>query len=118
MSKPVNEDVQYRVLRLLESQPHLSQREIATELALSLGGINYCLRALVQKGQIKVRNFRRSDNKIRYAYILTPQGLEQKSRLTASFLRRKLAEYEALKREIDELERDVVATKSWETQVR
>lgn len=106
MSRIVSEDVQFRVLRLLKSQPHLSQREIATELSLSLGGINYCLKALVQKGQIKVRNFQKSNNKIRYAYILTPHGLEQKSRLTANFLHRKMAEYEALKQEIGELERE------------
>jgi len=104
MNKADGEDVQFRVLRLLEGQPHLSQREIAKELTLSLGGINYCLNALVQKGQIKVRNFRNSTNKIRYAYILTPHGLEQKSRMTASFLRRKMAEYDALKREISTLE--------------
>lgn len=107
MNKTVSEDVQFRVLHLLEKQPHLSQREISKELALSLGGINYCLKALVQKGQIKVRNFRESNNKIRYAYILTPSGIEQKSRLTAGFLRRKMAEYEALRQEITALEAEL-----------
>jgi EPS-associated MarR family transcriptional regulator len=107
MTKSVSEDVQFRVLWLLETQPNMSQREIAAELALSVGGINYCLKALVQKGQVKVRNFRRSNNKLGYAYILTPSGLEKKSRMTASFLRRKLAEYERLKQEIEALERDL-----------
>lgn len=107
MTRVVSEDVQFRVLRLLESQPDMSQREIAAELELSVGGINYCLKALVQKGQIKVRNFRLSNNKLGYAYILTPSGIEKKSRMTASFLRRKLAEYEKLKKEIETLEREM-----------
>ena len=107
MKKFVSEDVQFRVLRLLENQAHLSQREMAAELALSLGGINYCLKALVEKGQVKIHNFRKSNSKIGYAYLLTPSGLEKKSRMAASFLRRKLQEYEALRREIDNLEREL-----------
>ncbi|MFT4960236.1 MAG: EPS-associated MarR family transcriptional regulator [Paracoccaceae bacterium] len=85
--KTVREDVQFRVLRLLQSKPHLSQREITRGLTLNLGGIIYCLRALVQKGQIKVRNYRKSNNKICCAYILTPHGIEQKFQLTANFLK-------------------------------
>jgi EPS-associated MarR family transcriptional regulator len=89
------------VLRVLNDQPGLSQREIAQELGVSLGAVNYCLRALVEKGQIKVQNFRASDNKLRYAYILTPGGIAQKAQLTGAFLKRKIAEYEALKAEIE-----------------
>ena len=101
------EDVRFRVLRLLEARPDLSQREIARELGVSLGGINYCLRALADKGQVKVRNFRAADNKLRYAYILTPKGLRRKSLLTADFLQRKLREYNALKAEIAALRAEV-----------
>ncbi|MGJ8555923.1 MAG: MarR family EPS-associated transcriptional regulator [Sulfitobacter geojensis] len=101
MVKPISEDVHFRVLRVLSDRPGLSQREIAQELGVSLGAVNYCLRALVEKGQIKVQNFRASDNKLRYAYILTPRGIAQKAQLTGAFLKRKIAEYEALKAEIE-----------------
>lgn len=100
MVKAASDDVRFRVLRVLEDQPDLSQRQIARELDVSVGAVNYCLRALVEKGQIKVRNFRSSDNKLRYAYILTPRGVAEKTRLTGAFLKRKMAEYEALKAEI------------------
>lgn len=107
MSRPKNEDSHFRVLRLLERNPELSQREVANALGVSLGAANYVLRALVEKGQVKVQNFRAADNKLRYAYILTPSGIEAKARLTLGFLRRKYAEYEALKLEIEGLEADL-----------
>ena len=94
-------------MRLLAENPHRSQRALARELGISLGGLNYCLRALVEKGWIKVENFSRSENKLRYAYLLTPKGVAGKARLTRGFLRRKRMEYEALKAEIDELLEDV-----------
>lgn len=104
MSRPIDDDAHFRLLRVLEQHPEWSQRAIADELGVSLGATNFILRALIEKGQVKVRNFRASDNKLRYAYILTPSGIEAKARLTAGFLRRKYAEYEALKAEIDALE--------------
>jgi EPS-associated MarR family transcriptional regulator len=107
MPRPKNEDAHFRVLRLLEQNPELSQREVAEALGISLGAANYVLRALVEKGQIKVKNFRASDNKLRYAYILTPSGIDAKARLTIGFLRRKYAEYEALKLEIEGLKADL-----------
>lgn len=107
MSRPKNEEAHFRVLRLLEQNPELSQREVAEALGVSLGAANYLLRALVEKGQIKIENFRAADNKLRYAYILTPSGIEAKTRLTVGFLRRKYAEYEALKSEIERLEADL-----------
>ena len=107
LRKPIDEDVRFRLLRLLEERPDLSQREIARALDLSLGSANYVLRALVEKGQVKIRNFRASDNKLRYAYILTPGGLETKARLTAGFLKRKRAEYEALRAEIEALQTEL-----------
>jgi EPS-associated MarR family transcriptional regulator len=105
--KPIDNDVRFKLLRLLEAKPDLSQREMAQELNVSLGSTNYILRALVDKGQVKIRNFRASDNKRRYAYILTPRGLEHKARLTAGFLKRKRAEYDALRAEIEALQAEV-----------
>lgn len=104
MSRLPSEDTRFRVLRALEQNPDLSQREIAQALGISLGGVNYCLRSLVEKGQVKVRNFRASDNKLRYAYVLTPGGLAERAALTGRFLQRKLAEYEMLKVEIAALQ--------------
>lgn len=103
----VDEDVRYRVLRALEGNPAVSQRDLAVELNVSLGLVNFCLRALAEKGQIKVDNFRNAENKLRYAYILTPRGLAEKAALTRRFLQRRIREYEALKAEIATLERDV-----------
>ena len=105
MVKSVPDDVRFRVLRVLQDEPDLSQREIAVRLGVSLGAVNYCLRALTEKGQVKVRNFRSSDNKLRYAYILTPRGIAQKAAMTKRFLVRKMDEYEALRAEIEELRR-------------
>ncbi|KGE03825.1 Transcriptional regulator, MarR family [Pseudohaliea rubra DSM 19751] len=90
-------------MRLLEANPRMTQRDLARELGISLGGLNYCLKALVEKGWIKMENFSKSDRKLRYAYLLTPKGMAGKARLTNHFLRRKLAEYEALKEEIERL---------------
>lgn len=104
MSKRIDDDVRFRLLRLLEEHPEKSQRELSDALGLSLGAINYVLKALVEKGEVKINNFRASDNKLRYAYILTPSGIDAKARLTAGFLKRKYAEYEALKAEIAALE--------------
>ncbi len=94
-------------MRLLEAQPDITQRELASSLEVSLGRVNYCLKALAEKGWVKMEGFAKSESKSRYVYLLTPSGLAAKSRLTASFLRHKLKEYEALGQEIQELERDV-----------
>jgi EPS-associated MarR family transcriptional regulator len=99
--KDLREDLRFRVLRLLEKQPQITYREIAKELDVSLGGVHYCLKALVDKGMVKIGNFRASDNKLRYAYILTPKGMSERSALASRFLKRKMLEYEALKSEID-----------------
>lgn len=95
------ENLRFRVLQLLQENPEMSQREISAALGVSFGGVNYCLQALAEKGMIKIRNFRASNNKLRYAYVLTPQGIAEKTALTGRFLRRKMAEYEALKAEIE-----------------
>lgn len=107
MSRPKNEDAHFRVLRLLEQNPELSQRDVAKALGISLGAANYVLRALVEKGQIKIQNFRTSKNKLRYAYILTPSGIDAKTRLTLCFLKRKYVEFESLKAEIEGLEAEL-----------
>ena len=100
----------YRLLRLIAAQPELTQRELAREMGVSLGKVNYCVNALIEKGWIKARNFRNSDNKLAYAYLLTPRGIEQKAAVTVDFLRRKVAEYESLKKEIADLRREVGET--------
>lgn len=94
-------------MRLLEGRSDITQREISDELGISLGGINYCLSALVEKGWVKMENFSRSHSKLRYLYVLTPSGMKAKSNLTVRFLRRKLKEYEALDAEIAELRREI-----------
>lgn len=111
-SESFREDVRFRVLRVLESHSEYSQRDIAGTLGVSLGGINFCLKALIEKGHVKVANFRQSDNKLHYAYVLTPSGIAERARLTSRFLQRKMREYEAVKAEIDLLmqERDEAAT--------
>ena len=95
------------VLRLLQDNPDINQRQMASELGISLGGLNYCLKALVEKGWVKMDNFSRSPNKLKYSYLLTPRGMKAKTRLTGHFLRRKLAEYEELKAEIEALRAEV-----------
>ncbi len=90
-------------MRLLEANPDLTQRQLADALGVSLGGLNYCLKALTQKGFVKVSNFRQSKNKFGYVYLLTPAGAGEKARLTASFLHRKMQEYEVIKAEIEAL---------------
>ena len=101
------EEAQFRILRLIESNPSLTQRELAREMGVSLGKVNYCVNALIEKGWVKARNFRNSNHKLAYAYLLTPRGIEQKAEITVHFLRRKVAEYESLKKEIARLRREV-----------
>lgn len=108
------EEIQFEVLRRLGQSPDLSQRTLAKELGISLGSINYCFRALLEKGWIKVHNFSQSKHKLRYAYLLTPEGVLEKSKLTAEFLRRKTAEYEALQAEIDTLKSEMAIVPSSE----
>jgi EPS-associated MarR family transcriptional regulator len=103
-------ELQFRVLRLLESNPHMSQRELSKSLGVSLGGVNYCLNALISKGSIKIQNFKNSHNKLGYAYLLTPKGISEKTALAASFLKLKISEYEHLKAEIEALKSEVKKT--------
>jgi EPS-associated MarR family transcriptional regulator len=95
--------MRYRLMRLLEGNPELSQRDVARALGISIGKVNYCLRALVRRGWVKAANFTNSRNKAAYMYLLTPRGLEAKASLTVRFLQTKIREYEALKAEIEEI---------------
>ena len=99
----LSDEIRYRLLRLLEPNPQLSQREVARSLGMSLGKANYCLRALAEKGWIKAMNFKNSKERSAYMYFLTPAGVREKSRVTARFLRFKVREYELLKAEIKQI---------------
>lgn len=101
----LSDELRYKILRLLEEQPQLSQRALANELGLSLGRVNYCIQALIEKGHLKARNFRNHQNKSAYMYYLTPRGMKEKARVTLRFFQMKMAEYEQLKVEIETLRR-------------
>lgn len=101
--------MQYRLLKFLAEHPHASQRELARELGISLGKTNYCIRALIDKGWVKLRNFKNSDRKSSYAYVLTASGLEEKVNVTLAFLRRKTAEYDDLAHQLEALREEVRA---------
>lgn len=105
--EPLDDGIRLAILRLLEERPEVSQRELARELGLSLGKTNYCLRALIEKGWVKARNFRDSSNKLAYAYVLTPSGMRAKATATLDFLARKQREFAALEAEIERLRREV-----------
>lgn len=104
----MDQEIHLKVLRELEENPDLTQRQLAQQLGVSLGKANYCLKALIDKGFIKARNFKNSDHKRAYLYVLTPQGIEEKSRISVNFLKRKINEYEQLRVEIEELKREVL----------
>ena len=97
-----NNTDQFNVLRKIKSKPDYSQRELAYELGFSLGKLNYCLKALKQKGLIKISNFKKNPNKLGYVYMLTPKGITTKTQLTLDFMKRKMKEYDELKAEIDD----------------
>ena len=99
-------DIRLDLLRKLEIKPEYTQRELSQEMGVSLGKVNYCMKKLTEKGLVKLTNFSRNKNKLGYMYLLTSKGIEEKSKLTFSFLKRKIIEYEVLKKEINELERE------------
>ena len=102
----LTDEYRCKILRILEEDPDISQRELAHVLGISLGRANFCLQALIEKGWIKVNNFKNSNNKKAYMYLLTRRGVAEKARVTSRFLERKVAEYEALRREIEQLQRE------------
>jgi EPS-associated MarR family transcriptional regulator len=99
----LSDDMRYKLMRLIEANPEMSQRDVARELGISLGKVNYCVRALIQRGWVKVTNFKNSQNKAAYMYLLTPRGIDAKASLTVRFLHAKVREYEALKLEIEQI---------------
>lgn len=103
----LTDEYRYKILKLVELKPEISQRELAAELGISLGKANFCLKALIEKGLLKASNFRNSKNKLAYMYLLTPSGIEAKTNITVQFLKGKIQEYENLQAEIEELRRDV-----------
>lgn len=102
----LSDEYRYKILKWLEANPETSQRELAGELGISLGRVNYCIQALVEKGLVKANNFRNSKNKKGYVYLLTPRGIQEKARITVQFLKIKLAEHEELKKEIKKLQQE------------
>ena len=98
-----NKQSKYQLLKSLEQDANLTQRQLSKELEISLGKVNYCLQSLIQKGFVKINNFKNSNHKIQYSYLLTPTGIEEKTKLTIEFLKTKTIEYEALKKEVEKL---------------
>jgi EPS-associated MarR family transcriptional regulator len=103
----LQEATHFRIMRILQENPDLTQRELAQKLGMSVGAVNYCLSALIDKGFVKMGNFHKSKNKFKYVYLLTPQGIAEKVALTSRFLKRKMEEYEALRLEIEALKGEV-----------
>ena len=103
----MNQELSIKIIRELEKAPEQSQRALSKRCGVSLGSIHYCISALVEKGYVKARNFKNAQNKLAYAYVLTPSGINLKKELTLAFLKRKQAEYEALQKEIKALEKDL-----------
>jgi len=103
----LTDEYRYKILKILEVKPEISQRELAKDLGISLGKANFCLRGLIEIGLIKATNFRNSHNKLAYMYLLTPKGIEAKSIITLRFLKSKMQEYEVLKKEIEFLKQQI-----------
>ena len=102
----ISDEMRYEIIRLLEANPEMSQRDVARELGVSLGKTNYCLKALIDKGWIKVSNFKNSQNRTAYLYLLTPRGIEEKANFALRFLQRKIREVESLREEIEQLRKE------------
>ena len=98
-----NQQSKYQLLKSLEQDANLTQRQLSEELGISLGKVNYCLKSLIQRGFVKINNFKNSNHKLQYSYLLTPTGIEEKTKLTIKFLKVKTAEYEALKEEVERI---------------
>lgn len=108
----LTDEYSYRILKLVQAKPDINQRELAAELGISLGKANFCLRALIDVGLLKVANFRNSKNKLAYMYLLTPVGVEEKAKITLRFLKNKVQEYERLQCEIALLKKEVCVNSS------
>ena len=107
VSAEVSNEIHLKVLREIEGNPKITQRELAQQLGVSLGKVNYCLKALIDRGWVKATNFKNSHNKVAYAYLLTPNGLEEKAKITVRFLKQRMHDYEMIKQEILELQAEI-----------
>jgi EPS-associated MarR family transcriptional regulator len=96
-----NKEDHFNILRTINKNPNSSQRELADQVDVSLGKLNYCLKALKEKGYIKIKNFKKNPNKLNYIYVLTPKGISEKTKLTINYMRLKMKEYDELKKEIE-----------------
>lgn len=110
----LQEDTYFRVMRILQKNPDFTQRELAEKLGISVGGLNYCLKALMEKGLVKMKNFANSKNKFGYVYVLTPTGIAEKADIAHRFLQRKMDEYEVLKVEIEVLKSEMGEDKGYD----
>lgn len=113
----LTDEYRYKILKLVEAKPEISQRELAKGLGISLGKANFCLRALIEKGLLKATNFRNSQNKLAYMYLLTPTGIEEKSSITLRFLKSKMRDYELLQAEIAQLMQEAKSTSILDSKV-
>ena len=107
MLKNVDEETHYQLLKHLEDNPNISQRQLANKMGISLGKVNYCLKALIDVGQIKLNNFAGSKNKLGYVYLLTPKGIKEKTQVTKRFLKIKQQQYDMIKKDIDTLQKEL-----------
>ena len=112
MNNKNDQEIYYRIFKILSNDPNLTQRQMAKEMGISLGKLNYCLKELVRKGIVKIERLTLSDNKVGYMYILTPRGIEEKAKITIRFLRNKILEFEEIKKQIKEISQEVEAEKS------
>jgi EPS-associated MarR family transcriptional regulator len=111
----LTDEYRYKILKLVAEKPEISQRELAQQLDISLGKVNYCLKALIERGLLKASNFRNSKNKLGYMYLLTPHGIEEKAAITMRFLKFKMQEYQSLQTEIEELRREAASLEQLST---
>jgi len=114
----LTDEYRYKILKLVEAKPEISQRELAADLGISLGKANFCLKALIEVGLLKATNFRNNKNKLAYMYLLTPTGVEEKAKITLRFWKKKMVEFDALKSEINVLQKEVALTHTGERLLR
>ena len=105
----LSEELKYKILKIFHENPEISQRDLSKQLGISLGKVNYCVKALVEKGFVKIRNFQNRENKAHYLYLLTPHGIKEKAQVTLRFLQAKISEFEQINNEISQLKNEVAA---------
>jgi EPS-associated MarR family transcriptional regulator len=112
MTSGLNDETHYKLLSLLQENPDISQRQLAEEMGVSVGKINYCIKALLKVGHVKLNNFARSKNKLGYVYVLTPKGVKEKAQVTLRFLELKQVQYDQIQKEIVDLQREISLSKN------